>query len=70
MCSSDLIVAIDPKDGTLKKWNGPEISAPDRKTAEAYLELSGLGYCRLIGELLLELDEEGNELHHQPICPN
>ena len=43
------IVAIDPEDGELKTWKGPQILALSREHAESIIKNSGLGFCRLLG---------------------
>lgn len=46
------IRAIDPLDGELKTFGGPDIISLSPKLAENYLQLNGLGYCKVIGELV------------------
>lgn len=49
------IKAIDPLDGELKTFGGPNIISLTPKLAEEYLQLNGLGYCKIIGELIMEV---------------
>lgn len=49
------IEAIDPKDGQIKKWCGPEIKAITLEEAEKYRSNNGLGYCKIVGELVMEI---------------
>lgn len=49
------IMAIDPNDGKLKKWCGPDIKAFTPTLAEQYCQQNGLGYCKVIGELVREI---------------
>ena len=49
------IKAIDPIDGELKTFGGPNIISLTPKLAEEYLQLNGLGYCKIIGELIMEV---------------
>lgn len=41
------IMAIDPKDGKLKEWEGPVISEISFANATKYCQESGLGYCEV-----------------------
>lgn len=50
------IHALDPKDGHLKKWAGPEIDADSIDEAREYCDNNGLGYCDIIGEFVEEVD--------------
>lgn len=52
------IDAIDPKDGEMKVWFGPYISAISFADARKYCDNNGLGYCRVVSELLMEIDSE------------
>jgi hypothetical protein len=49
------IMATDPKTGELKKWCGPEVPGINLQTAEEYCQSNGLGYCKVIGELICEI---------------
>lgn len=49
------IRAIDPDDNEIKLWQGPHISANDFVAAEKYCQENGLGYCKVIGELVDEI---------------
>lgn len=51
------IKAIDPKDGDLKTWAGPNIDAISYTFAEQHLQRNGLGYCEITGQLISEIDE-------------
>ena len=44
-----LIRAIDPKDGELKEWCGPKISAATLEEARYICQQSGMGYCEVDG---------------------
>ncbi len=48
------IRAIDPLDGELKLWQGPNVESLNWEAAELYCQNNGLGYCKVVGEL----DEE------------
>jgi len=41
------ITAIDPKDGELKTFFGPDVTARTKKEAEEVLQASGRGYCQV-----------------------
>ena len=49
------IKAIDPADGQLKTWFGPNVPGITYEDAELYCEQNGLGYCKVIGELVKEI---------------
>lgn len=51
------IIAIDPADGELKTWAGPQILAWSREHAEHIIQNSGLGFCRLLGTVEEEIEE-------------
>jgi len=53
------IKAIDPKTGELKEWMGPVIDAISFKHAKRYCNENGLGYCKVIGELIAEIPADG-----------
>lgn len=56
------ITAIDPADGVLKKWQGPHVVASSWKEARKNLDQNGLGYCRVAGQLVGEIDIESIEI--------
>jgi len=43
------IRAVDPKDGTIKRYSGPHIEAISFADAERYCQNNGLGYCKIDG---------------------
>jgi hypothetical protein len=45
------INAIDPVDGHLKEWNGPQVVADSLQDAAAHCR-EHLGYCRIEGMLI------------------
>ena len=49
------IKAISPVDGELKTYCGPEVPGISFSDAQAYCENNGLGYCKVIGELVAEI---------------
>jgi hypothetical protein len=51
------ILAIDPNNPErgLVKWCGPDIKALTEQHAKEYCQNNGLGYCRVIGELVMEI---------------
>lgn len=46
------IIAVDWRDGEVYDWCGPDIEAPSEKLAQEYCDKNGMGYCKVIGELL------------------
>jgi len=57
------IKAIDPSDGVLKKWAGPNVPGINESDAKHYLETHELGYCEISGQLIAEIpcEEETGE---------
>lgn len=49
------IRAIDPRTGGMKKWCGPNVPGINLIDAERYCQENGLGYCKVIGELIAEI---------------
>lgn len=49
------ISAIDPRDGVMKKWCGPEVIAETHEEAQKYCEENELGYCKVMGLLICEI---------------
>lgn len=49
------IQAIDPEDGQLKHWCGPNVPGLTRHMAERHCQANGLGYCSILGELIAEI---------------
>ena len=49
------IDAIDPADGLLKTWVGPHVPGITKAVAEWYCQQNGLGYLRIVGELVKEI---------------
>lgn len=54
------IIAIDPLTGLLTKWCGPRIPSLSFEDAENYCQENGLGYCKITGEFICEIDENGS----------
>ena len=48
------------KDGKLMTFIGPNVPGISFADAQAYCESHGLGYCRVVGRLIGEIDEDGN----------
>jgi hypothetical protein len=49
------IEAIHPITGELVLWCGPTIAAPSKRLAQQYCEDNGLGYCKVDGELIMDV---------------
>lgn len=47
-----LIKAIDPSNGQLKTWGGPNVPGINHEDAERYCQQNELGYCQVLGELV------------------
>jgi hypothetical protein len=50
------IQAVDPETGVLCKWSGPRVEADTKHEAYNYLQTNGLGYCRVLGKLIVDID--------------
>jgi hypothetical protein len=51
------IAAVDPLTGKLCFWCGPNVPGVSFQDAEAYCQRNGLGYCKVHGLLVAEIDE-------------
>lgn len=49
------IRAISPIDGRLKLYGGPNVPGLTEGMAQQYCEDNGLGYCKVVGELIAEI---------------
>lgn len=49
------IRAVDPTDGETKTFAGPRVPGITFGFAEQYCQNNGLGYCKVIGELIAEI---------------
>lgn len=52
--------AIDPHDGILKNWCGPNVPGISFKDADNYCQENGLGYCKIEGILVAEISADEN----------
>lgn len=50
------IKAINPQTGKLCIFQGPNVLGVSFKTAQEYCNKNGLGYCKVDGELISEID--------------
>jgi hypothetical protein len=55
------IKAICPETGVLKTYAGQNIKAISKNLAKQYCQLNGLGYLKIIGELVAEIDYKTGE---------
>jgi hypothetical protein len=53
------IKAIDPIDGIIKSWAGPNVPGMDHVDAVKYCQTNDLGYCNVLGELIAEIPCKG-----------
>lgn len=49
------IHAVCPVMHSMYKWVGPNVPGIDMATAQEYCNNNGLGYCKVIGELVAEI---------------
>lgn len=59
------IYAICPTTGDLKLWAGPHVPGISFADAQNYCETNGLGYCKVTGKLVAEINFKDN-----PIAPD
>lgn len=50
------ISAFDPQTGQLCTWAGPDVEAESAEAAAEFCQQNGLGYCRIAGEWVDEID--------------
>jgi hypothetical protein len=62
-----MIKAIDPRDGELKSWAGPNVPGISFADARWYCDNNGLGYCEIHGELVAEI---GTKIENGMIVPD
>lgn len=55
-----LVKAISPIDGKLKLYQGPNVPGISFDDAQNYCEINGLGYCKVEGLLIAEIDDSYN----------
>jgi len=53
------IQAISPIDGERKTYGGPYVKGISMQHAQAYCENNGMGYCKVVGELIAEIPFDG-----------
>ena len=51
-----VIEAINPHTGRLASWAGPNIPGVTETDAQGFCDTHGLGYCKVIGELVMEIE--------------
>lgn len=56
------IWAIDPLDGKIKKWAGPNIKAISKQAVRQILDCNGLGYCEVGDMIHSEIDQQTGEV--------
>lgn len=58
----------DNNSDMVVKFAGPNVPGIDEKTAQEYCDNNGLGYCKVVGELIAEIPcKEGT---HEPDFSN
>ena len=48
------LVAIDPVDGKLKRWQGVHVPGVTYEDAKKYIETAGMGYLIIVGQLVVD----------------
>jgi len=61
------IRAIDPLDGEMKTWGGPNVPGISWEDARWYCDNNGLGYCKVNGQLVCEI---GTKVENGMIVPD
>lgn len=56
------IEALDGRTGEFKKWGGPNVPGLTAQDATEYCHDNGLGYCKVIGELIAEVDLDTSQI--------
>lgn len=56
------IRAIDPITGEMKTWAGPNVEGISMGDAENNCQSNGLGYCKVIGQLVAEIPTKSDSL--------
>lgn len=64
------IVAVNPLTGKLNDWCGPHVPGISFSDAEDYCQRNGLGYCKVEGELVAEIDEHTGQRTDYDIIQN
>lgn len=49
------IQVIDPADGSMKSWGGPNVPGINHGDAVQFCQQNGLGYCKVLGDLVAEI---------------
>ena len=52
------ILAMDPKTGKFRTWAGFDIPAHSLEDAQRYCDENGLGFCRVIGEKIENIETD------------
>jgi hypothetical protein len=55
------IQAICPRTGELLRWAGPHIEAISEAHARIICDNTGLGYCKIVGRLVAEVEYPGKD---------
>lgn len=55
------IEAKHPKTGEILRWAGPHIEAISESHARIICDNRGLGYCKIVGRLIAEIDFPGKD---------
>ncbi len=58
------IRAIDPMDGEMKTWGGPVVPGITYKDAKRYCRDNGLGYCKVIKDMLVASITNGRKISY------
>ena len=51
------IEAVDPTTGKVEKYQGPNVPGQNEDEAREYCQKNGLGYCRVAGKLVGEIEQ-------------
>lgn len=56
------IIAIDPRDGIVKRWDGPRVPGNTRKEAELFCMEHQMGYCKVEAEWIEDQEVSQEEM--------
>lgn len=62
--------AQDPETKEMKTWAGPTVPGLSMEDAQHWCGRNGMGYLKVTGELVAEVDEDGRETDYESVRAN